>query len=379
MKRVRLLTIGFVALTFLAGCEYLPDVLKGSSDTTLQQPVVEIEVEPTVSDDVSPIVLPESATLFKRIQGAEWNPAFRFSAEIPNQWEVEYIPQIEALNIYDLNDPAETVREKSQIFIRYFQSDRFLTLNTVNISSRAERLVGGHEAVNYEITKKADVADFAHQPRWRNTTHKLTDVRYEPSGKTYFYVFAYNPTLSSEAFEQFLNSLEFYNDAASFTDPVDRAKERVNKKPFGIYITPESSPVKPERFMGYHNAVDFEVFDNELDHDVEVKAVCGGPLKYRDMVGGYGGVGIQECLLDNEPITVLYGHMKVESLPAVGTFLHPGQPIGVLGKNQSEESGFERRHLHLGFRKGTEIDFRGYTASEASLESWIDPCTVICK
>jgi hypothetical protein len=36
------------------------------------------------------------------------------------------------------------------------------------------------------------------------------------------------------------------------------SKAGLQKKPFGIYITPENSPVQPENFTGYHTGIDVE-------------------------------------------------------------------------------------------------------------------------
>ena len=38
---------------------------------------------------------------------------------------------------------------------------------------------------------------------------------------------------------------------SEFQSPLDRAGERVTKKPFGKFVTPQNSPVQPEKFYGY--------------------------------------------------------------------------------------------------------------------------------
>jgi hypothetical protein len=60
------------------------------------------------------------------------------------------------------------------------------------------------------------------------------------------------------------------NNSSGFFPPMMRAGERVAKKPFGIFITPQSSPVQPEHFRGYHTGADFEIFPEELNVDVAV-------------------------------------------------------------------------------------------------------------
>lgn len=161
--------------------------------------------------------------------------------------------------------------------------------------------------------------------------------------------------------------------------PLDRPKERVTKKSFGLYITPRNSPVKPERFSGYHTGADFEIFPEELNADVPVRAVCSGKLKLKKYASGYGGVVVEECLLDNEPITVVYGHIKLSSVAGkVEDDIKIGDTIGILGAAYSAETDGERKHLHLGFHRGSAIDIKGYTASSSALSQWLDPCLYVC-
>lgn len=164
-----------------------------------------------------------------------------------------------------------------------------------------------------------------------------------------------------------------------FQPPLNRAGERITKKEFGIFITPQNSPIQPERFQGYHTGVDFEIFLEELDKEVSVRAVCSGELKLKKYVNGYGGVAIQECELNKELITVIYGHLKLSSITvSTGKNISTGDIIGILGANQSSETDSERKHLHLGFHKGTTITILGYVNSQTELLNWIDPCLYIC-
>ena len=174
-------------------------------------------------------------------------------------------------------------------------------------------------------------------------------------------------------------SLSTEASAQNFLPPLDRAKERVTKKPFGIFITPQTSPVQPERFRGYHTGVDFEVFPEEIDKDVTVKAVCSGKVLVKRRASGYGGVLVQSCNLDNNDITVLYGHLNLNSIVLkVGDKIKAGAEIGFLGKNKSTETDSERKHLHLSFHKGAEVDIRGYVQQQDELVNWIDPCLYVC-
>lgn len=166
---------------------------------------------------------------------------------------------------------------------------------------------------------------------------------------------------------------------SEFQPPFDRTGERVTKKPFGIFITPQNSPVSPERFYGYHTGADFEVFPEELNADVAVKAICSGELIIKKTASGYGGVAVQACELNNNPITVIYGHLKLSSIAAnIGENINIGDTLGILGKGFSPETSGERKHLHLGIRKGANINILGYAQNKENLSDWIDPCLYMC-
>jgi hypothetical protein len=165
-----------------------------------------------------------------------------------------------------------------------------------------------------------------------------------------------------------------------FAAPLDRTSERVTKKPFGIYITSKTSPVQPERFQGYHTGTDFEIFPEEINTDVTVHAICTGKIAVKKIASGYGGVLVQACQLDNQPITVIYGHLKLSSITKnAGDTLNADDEIGILGKAYSSETDGERKHLHLGIHKGSSISILGYVQSQSQLSGWIDPCTLVCK
>ncbi len=169
-------------------------------------------------------------------------------------------------------------------------------------------------------------------------------------------------------------------NTTGFQAPLDRAQERITKKPFGIYITSENSPIRPERFGGYHTGTDFEIFPEELDIDVPVKAVCSGKLLQKKYASGYGGVVVETCELDGSPITVVYGHLKLESISAkAGDAINAGSTLGILGKDKSPETDGERKHLHLGFHKGKGINILGYIQKQPELSGWIDPCFHVCS
>lgn len=152
----------------------------------------------------------------------------------------------------------------------------------------------------------------------------------------------------------------------------------MTKKVFGIFITPENSPVQPERFRGYHAGVDLELLPGESAHDVAVVAACDGEMIRRENVGGYGGVVVQRCTVNNENVTVLYGHLSLASVRVeIGDELHAGDAIGTLGEGYGVETDGERPHLHFAVHRGTDVDWRGYAQREEELQGWMDPGEVV--
>jgi len=156
--------------------------------------------------------------------------------------------------------------------------------------------------------------------------------------------------------------------------PLVRAEERVTKKPFGIYITPETSPVDPERFSGYHTGTDYEMLPGEATSDASVFAICDGEILEKRIVSGYGGVIIQSCRYEGAPVTVLYGHLDISaSEQTIGDMVRAGDAIAILGEGYSPETDGERKHLHLAIHRGPSLEYRGYVRSESELSRWIDP------
>ena len=156
--------------------------------------------------------------------------------------------------------------------------------------------------------------------------------------------------------------------------PLDRALARVTKKPFGIKITPTTSPVQPERFSGYHAGADFEIFPEEQNKDVAVFAVCQGKLLVEKRASGYGGVIVQACIIDEQKVTVVYGHLRLSSVLAeIQQEIGAGDKLGVLGAGYTQETDGERKHLHLAIHKGETINIKGYAQNAAELEDWLDP------
>src|SRR3990170_430219 len=153
------------------------------------------------------------------------------------------------------------------------------------------------------------------------------------------------------------------------SEPIANAKSRATKKPFGIYITPQTSPVQPEKFTGYHTGTDFETTSEEANIDIPIYAICTGKIRTKEIVTGYGGIIVQECTIENQPVTVLYGHLNIRQAQVlgVGAEVKSGERIGSLAPAGSDLSGGERKHLHLGIHKSTNIDLHGYVQNQSEL------------
>lgn len=163
-------------------------------------------------------------------------------------------------------------------------------------------------------------------------------------------------------------------------DPLPNSRQRPQLLTFGRYVTPDpaQNPIDPpERFTGYHTALDLEIHEEEQDEDIPVHAVCTGEIASSDLVSGYGGLVVQRCKFNGDDTTVIYGHLDADSLPATGERIQSGGVLGTLAQAYSEESGFNRKHLHLGIHTGTEIDVRGYVQTQAELENFLDPKEVL--
>ncbi len=156
--------------------------------------------------------------------------------------------------------------------------------------------------------------------------------------------------------------------------PMTRADERVTKKPFGILIDPETSPVQPEKFRGYHTGADFETFPEEASIDMPVSALCDGKVLVKRNATGYGGIIVTDCILDGKKVTVVYGHLRLASIEKeLGQSVVRGEVLGVLGTGGSVETDGERKHLHVGIHRGETLDIRGYVPTLSETAAWLDP------
>lgn len=164
------------------------------------------------------------------------------------------------------------------------------------------------------------------------------------------------------------------------TWPIENGAHRATPLHFGLYVTPDPAhnPITPpERFIGYHAGEDFEIKPSEADKEIDVYAVCTGTGTYAGFANGYGGLIAQRCMLNNEKVTMLYGHLDLASLPKQGILLKKGEKIAILGAAKSHDTDDNRKHLHFGIVKGWGDNYHGYEETESALNQYIDPATVL--
>lgn len=323
--------------------------------------------------------------MFKASEVAGVSSKYSFSAMIPSNWEAEYVTATDAINLYDPAAAGESNLEKSQIFIRNFSGNDFLTLSTVTIFSRTSTTVAGRPGVRYDIEKKAGVALFPNQPSWRSERHIVTDIRVGDKSPSVFYVIAQKPGLEQSIYDQFLESLLLTEKTVQVppavegllapVGTVEEMKQRITKKPFGLLVSPTDSPVQPERFSGYHNAIDIE-YGDKPNQRIEVRMIADGLIVRAGEVDGYGGMVMALHTINGQERAVVYGHLKISELPKVGASLNAGQVIGVFGEGGSRDSDGERKHLHFGVRVDAKQDIRGYVSAKSELAGWLDPLTL---
>jgi murein DD-endopeptidase MepM/ murein hydrolase activator NlpD len=175
------------------------------------------------------------------------------------------------------------------------------------------------------------------------------------------------------------------NSEATWYYPMDKYDERQTVKGFGDFIDDSFYKGKEalfpyNRFYGYHAAVDLEVFPDEITIQVPVYAAFSGTITYIGTLAGYGGIILEK--LDNQNNTALYGHVKIDNLLfKVGDHLDTDNNpmrLAYLGDQFSAQTSKERKHLHFGIYKGTDLYFAGHEPSLARLEiRWLNPTTFL--
>lgn len=162
--------------------------------------------------------------------------------------------------------------------------------------------------------------------------------------------------------------------------PLSDTESRPKPLHFGLYVTPDpaQNPIDPpERFTVYHTGLDIELLAGEEDEEVPVSALCDGDVIYSDEAEGYGGVVVQTCKVNDQNVTVLYGHLLLSSLVPIERHIARGQRIGMLAPARSRDSGQTRKHLHIGVHKGNHVELLGYVTDASFLQEFIDPSTLL--
>lgn len=198
-----------LAIPILVLLGYIVVHTKTKEQSPIPPPSPELSLLPTQNPTATPQA---TATPFKTIKArdiANIPAAHRYSAEIPEDWQVEVVKENESLNLYHPKAAGDSNLEKSQVFIRSFRANSFLTLNTVAVLRRIELTINGRPTVQYTIEKKPEIPPFPLQPAWRNTKHVVTDIRSTDRNPAIFYVIARRPDLDEKLYTHILNSIRF--------------------------------------------------------------------------------------------------------------------------------------------------------------------------
>ncbi len=326
-KSLKLLGLTLMA-GLLTGCS--PADWLNKTENQKENAIVEVAVEEK-RENGEAIAIASSEEGFKRVDFSKAGGNFPFSAKCPASWQLGSAPEMNAAYLFD---PNEKDGEKNPLL--WISASQTPPENSANVIAYLTTAPSLH----LSFTARAD--------------------------------------LPKEAIDSVLESVILHNAPESWQPPLNRPQERVTKKPFGLYVTPRRSPVQPEKFTGFHTGADWETFPEEANREVVVQAICGGPLRSKRIVPGYGGVALQDCLRGEVPYTILYGHLNIENLPVTGTYLAPGDTVGLLGQGGTTATGGERKHLHLGIIKGKSDRVEGYVQNKASLSAWQDPCQWVC-
>ena len=306
---------------------------------------------------------------------------FQFSADILSSWNVEYHSDEGLIAILD-KDSGGGINDALIIMGRTSQED-FSEIKDSSVK-KGEVGVGRRDGVIYDILPAKDNGTGEsgeekkekdeQQKFWTGESREAVLVEYNDTENSDVFYLIKSPSFSQEDFLAFLDSFVFYNDEESFNPPLIDAEKRITKKPFGKEVSPGNSPVKPEIFSGFHTGTDFEIMEGEEDENILVFSVCGGEIVEARKASGYGGVVVQKCFLNDEVITVIYGHLSLEDISKLeeGMYFSPGKSLGMLGEGESEDTDGERKHLHLGIKRGEKVDISGYVQDEKDLEDWLD-------
>lgn len=171
--------------------------------------------------------------------------------------------------------------------------------------------------------------------------------------------------------------------ADSVQTPIDGFFDRQMLNVYGTLVNQQFFDQHPAEFpyngfddhyTGYHTAIDVEyTFPADAQRDIPVRAVADGTVIYAASVSGYGGVIVVRHTAP-EPVTTLYGHVRLSDAVKVGQTVRAGDRLASLGTGFSTETSGARKHLHFAVHKGSAPDLNGYEQSLAALNSgWYNP------
>lgn len=198
-RRMKKALLVFACIPFLSGCSHSPAI---ESPTN---PVIPSATSSSAPSEIVPVQVDEPTPQYTQAPG---QPYEKLSFILPEGLSVEYVSSIQSLNLYETKGEGSTL-DRSKIFIRFFDANRFLTLSTVTIFETTDLTVGTEPYVarRHDIEKKSGVANFPGQPTWRNQRHLVTDTR-KSDGFDRYYVIAKSPDMELHAYENFLASVK---------------------------------------------------------------------------------------------------------------------------------------------------------------------------
>lgn len=172
------------------------------------------------------------------------------------------------------------------------------------------------------------------------------------------------------------------NDIIRYFYPISNYNNRINLRGYGklVKLNDREPLACGVAFSGYHTGDDLEAAENEINQEMPVFAIARGKIVKAEFVKGYGGLIVIESMINDETITVYYGHIKLSSTDfKAGGQVKAGQRIAVLGDACSSETDGERKHLHFAIHQGREIDLYGYVNREADLKNWLNPSLYLAQ
>ena len=199
MKKILFLTLLLFSLGF--GCSKSREATDSSNvsvKTTPPDPVPVVKIEPVSFQT-------RTFDAGKRSEGKSFPLRFVY----PEEWEMEYIPSLRAINLF-VKQGASSTRDRARIIIRVHASSEASSVPRGRNVVTSEQLVLGkgkyaaRKNTLESIDKKVLAAE---EPKWLSQTHQLTEIRPKESRKP-FYSVAVHPDVDRNIVNVMLSSLE---------------------------------------------------------------------------------------------------------------------------------------------------------------------------